>query len=74
MLAEAGEVGEREEEGGGESIVVAGTWEDRDECISGTQSSADGRSMLHNTLVFSSEFTVLLPQTAVKLDLRRLQC
>lgn len=54
------------------AIVAAGMWEDRDECISGTH--ADGRSMLHNTLVFLSEFTVPLPQKAVKLVLRRLQC
>ena len=46
MLLETGEVGQGREAGGGESRVGAGVYKEREGCMRGAQSNADGSSML----------------------------
>lgn len=46
MLLETGEAGLGREVGGGERSVAAGGYKERDGCLRGAQSNADGSSML----------------------------
>ena len=48
MLLETGEVGQGREAGGGERRVRAGGYKEREGCMRGAHSNADGSSMLRS--------------------------